>query len=436
MYSSFSLIGFFTITINRGVTLSSNSPFLKNQNLSRRHTRNGRCRAIAGSLLLFLTGCNALPASGPTEAQFNRAQRDPQKNTVGYGIVQVSSDLITLLASETPPTPSSLDNEAPHNLNSDNDTVGPGDVLQVSVYEVGSSLFSSVASAGSMGGAVGGNVLPSTSTSSTLPPLNVDGNGNIDVPFAGQVHVAGMTTAQVGEAIQSRLRNKSQSPQVMVRIAFDIANSVMVYGSVKAPNRIPLTPNRERILDVIALAGGADYRAKSDEDYMVRLTRNDHIAELPLKTIETDPTQNVVMQADDRVQVTFQPRTFTVFGAAGTVTQTYFIKPTLTLGEAIAQVGGPEDARADPNAVYLFRFEDADVLQRLGMPVNKNAKTAPVVYQLDMMNPSSYFFAQRFMMRNRDIIYIANSSTNRFYKFFGLITTIVTPGTQMGGLGK
>ncbi|MDT8870483.1 polysaccharide biosynthesis/export family protein [Komagataeibacter rhaeticus] len=103
--------------------------------------------------------------------------------------------------------------------------------------------------------ASGTNTLPSSASSSTLPPVVVDGSGNILVPFAGQIHVTGMTAHQVADAILARLKQKSQSPQVLVRIASDIANSVMVYGGVRMPSRIPLTPNREHILDVIALAG-------------------------------------------------------------------------------------------------------------------------------------------------------------------------------------
>ncbi|MCJ8355722.1 polysaccharide biosynthesis/export family protein, partial [Novacetimonas hansenii] len=137
-----------------------------------------------------------------------------------------------------------------------------------------------------------------------------------------EVHVAGLTTSQAVEAITTQLKGKSQSPQVMVRIATDIANSVMVYGAVQHPSRISLTPNRERILDVIALAGGQDHPAQAHEDYTVRLTRNGRIAEMPLKTIEIDPQQNIVVQPGDRVQLTFQPRSFTVFGASGRVTQT------------------------------------------------------------------------------------------------------------------
>ncbi|WP_235450424.1 polysaccharide biosynthesis/export family protein [Komagataeibacter europaeus] len=431
----------FTITSNRGVTLTI-CCFLKDLNLLRRHVCLGQPLAVIGSVLLLLTGCNSLPDSGPTEAQVNHAQRNPQKNTIGYGIVQVTPELVSLLAGEAPPALSSLDTNNAPTTRTNNDTVGPGDVLQIAIYEIGSALFSPSSAAMTASSASGTNTQPSPSTAASLPLLSVDGSGDVDVPFAGLIHVTGMTTDQLAETIQARLKKKSQSPQVLVRIASDIANSVMVYGGVQRPSRIPLTPNRERILDVIALAGGEERpsgderQPQTDEDYVVRLIRNGRIAEMPLKAIENDPAQNILMQPGDRVQLTFQPRTFTVFGASEHVTQMHFRTPTLTMAEAISRVGGPVDARADPNAVYLFRFENTDVLRRLGLPVDANAPTSPVVYQLDMMNPSNYFLAQKFFMQDRDLIYIANSSSNKFYKFFGLISTIIAPGITAAWIAK
>ena len=397
--------------------------------------RRGYLVAIGGGLLL-LAGCNSLPDSGPTEAQVKHAQHDPKKNNLGYGIVQVSPELIALLQSKAPPLFSSFDIATAGLSHASNDTVGPGDVLQISIYEVGSALFSPSSASMAASSASGTNTTPSSSTASSLPLVTVDGSGNIEIPFASQIHVTGMTTNDVSLAITARLKQKSMAPQVVVRIVSDIANSVMVYGGVRHPSRITLTPNQERILDVIALAGGEDHTTQSDEDYTVRLIRNEQVAELPLKTIENDPQQNIVMQPGDRVQLVFQPRSYTVFGASGQVTQTQFSTPTLTMAEAISRVGGPIDSRADPNAVYLFRFENADVLRSLGMPIDENATTGPIIYKIDMMNPSNYFLADKFMMRDRDLIYVANASSNKFYKFFGLISTLVSPGITAAWIAK
>ncbi|GEN15115.1 hypothetical protein NCH01_15460 [Neoasaia chiangmaiensis] len=147
-----------------------------------------------------------------------------------------------------------------------------------------------------------------------------------------------------------------------------------------------------------------------------------------LGTLEAHPDQDIRAKPGDRIHVIYQPRTYTVFGASERVTETPFRSPDLTLAEAIARVGGPADQRADPNAVFLFRFEDIPAARRMGITTPAIGQWVPVVYKLDMMNPNSYFLAQKLPMKNKDLIFIANAKTNRFYKFNQLIGTLIGQG--------
>lgn len=238
-----------------------------------------------------------------------------------------------------------------------------------------------------------------------------------------------MTSEQIEAEIQNRLKGKSESPQVMVKIETDLENSVIVYGAVKRSGRIPLTLHQERLIDAIALAGGS---MQQPEDTIVRLDRHGNQAETSLRDLEQDPTQNILLQAGDRIQLIIEPRTFTAFGAAHEVTETSFNTSTVNLAEALARVGGPADSQADPNAIFLFRYEDADIAQRLGLPVTSGETRMPIVYQLDMINPASYFLAEHFPMKNKDVLYIANAKTNKVNKAFNLINTLMSPGMQAG----
>ncbi|RFD19256.1 polysaccharide export protein [Komagataeibacter melaceti] len=367
---------------------------------------------------LGLAGCNTLPNSGPTESEFKHAQKDPKKNSVGYGIVQISPDLITLLNSEKPPSFSMLANDV--QKSHPNDRVGPGDSLDIAIYEMGVGVFT----AGS----------PTSAPSSTAKPtmisaVPVDGNGDITLPYIGLLHVSGLTSEQIESEIQQRLKGKSQSPQVMVKIQTDLENSVIVYGGVKRSGRIPLTLHQERLIDAIALAGG---NMEQPEDVIVRLERHGNQAETSLRDLEEDPTQNILLQAGDRIQLIREPRTFTAFGAAHQVTETPFNTSSVNLAEALARVGGPSDSQADPNAIFLFRYENADIAQRLGLPVTTGETKMPIVYQLDMINPASYFLAEHFPMKNKDVLYIANAKTNKLGKAFNLINTLMSPGMSAG----
>lgn len=376
--------------------------------------------------IILLAGCNTLPDSGPVESTILNDAKKPETNPLGFSIVQLDPSVISSLASQSPPLLSALGDgmrDRPRG-----DRIGPGDVLQVSIFELGSGLFGGGSAGGMSSG--GSNPLmsgagPGTSvTSENLPPIVVDSSGAVDVPYVGRLQATGRTTTQLAAAIKGGLKGQSQNPQVLVRITTDITNAVIVSGDVKKPGREPLTLAHERLLDMIAIAGGPGH---APEDTMVQLNRDGRTARIPLRTLQDQPDQNVTLVPGDRVQVTYQPRSFTVFGATSKVSETAFNTPELTLAEALARIGGPLDERADPNAVFLFRFEDRQAAARLGLPVRPGIGAAPVVYELDMMNPTSYFVAQKFAMKDKDLVYIANAKTNKFYKFFNLISLIIGP---------
>ena len=374
--------------------------------------------------LALLASCNTLPDSGPVEQKILESARTPQANPLGFRIVPLSPAVVDAVAAGAPQPLSSLDGGLGDRAQ--NDRIGPGDVLQVSIFELGSGLF-----AGGGGGAAGaanpltGGPGPSTSvTSENLPPIAVDAGGTVDVPYVGRIRASGRTTTELAGAIQAGLKGQSQNPQVLVRISTDIANAVVVGGDIRKPGREPLTLAHERLLDMIAIAGGPTH---PPEDVTVQLERGRRSARIPLETLQDSPDQNIALIPGDRIQVSYHPRSFTVFGATAKVSETPFNAPQLSLAEALARIGGPLDERADPNAVFLFRFENPQVAAGLGVPVRRGARAAPVVYQLDMMNPTSYFLAQRFAMKDKDLVYIANAKTNKFYKFFNLISLIIGP---------
>ena len=407
-----------------------------------------------GACLLTQSGCGSLPNSGPTESEVYEAQKDPKKNTLGFGIVQISADLLTLIASEQPTPLSTLETVTSRDLH--NDRVGPGDTLQVSIYELGNSLFSggganasgastmeAMAGSQTMGGASSTNVMLGNSTpdpkgssaalGTNLPPIVVSGQGTITVPYVGTIPVAGKTVEQIASDVRVGLSKKSQAPQVIVRMVQGVTNAAMVYGDVKHPGRVLLTPSRECLLDIIAIAQGTTH---PPEDSIIQLTRGGHVVRVPMTVPENNPSQDIQIQPGDRIEVIFKPRTYTVFGAALKVTEVPFQVPELTLSEALARSGGPIDSRGDPNGVFLLRFEDNNIVRRLGFPVAEGSPVTPVVYQIDMMNPGSYFLAQRFFMKDKDVIYFSNAKANEFYKLFGLISTIIQPGITAGYMAR
>jgi len=291
--------------------------------------------------------------------------------------------------------------------------IGVGDLVAVTIYEAASGgLFSG--DTGAIGGAK--NV--------TLPPQPVSRSGTISVPYAGDIRAAGLTAAAVEDNIEAALRDKAIEPQVMVTLTENPSSFVTVAGEVGSPGRIPLNLDGDRVLDVIAAAGGSRSPAY---DSFVRVTRGSESVEVKLARIVEDPAQNIYLRPDDQIYVTTDPQTFVAFGATAQNAIFPFQSDKLTLAEAVGRAGGLLDSRADATGVFVFRYEDEDLYYAMGGKRSGGPAGVPVVYRLDLKQPASYFAAQRFLMRDSDIIYVSNAPSTDLQKFIGILT---------GGLGS
>ena len=382
------------------------------------------------AVVALLAGCSSLPTSGPSNSEIKEDFANPATNPLGARLVD-----LTPAVTETLRTVPDRQLGAIDRLRSSRaiDLLGPGDVLSVTIYEAGAGLFN--ARRASADGGTDTAPPPSGSTGETLPRLQVDRNGTISVPYAGTIKVAGSTTTQVQRMIESRLAQQASQAQVLVTLFTNGSNVVYISGDVKNSGRIPLSLSRERLLDIVALAGGPTH---SPQDTVVKVTRRGRQASTSLTAIQTNPDENIAVEPLDRIQADYLPRSFLSFGATGRVAQLPFDSAQVSLAEAVARVGGLNDDRANPEGVYLFRFESGRNARAIGLPVLPEAANAPdvpgalpagipVVYHVNMRDPQSYFALQRFTMRDKDVIYIANAPTVQLYKFLQLIYTFTTP---------
>lgn len=192
------------------------------------------------------------------------------------------------------------------------------------------------------------------------------------------------------------------------------ANSAYLFGDVTRPGRIALSAARQRLLDAVATSGGAK---AAGADTLIRFTRGDEAAEMRLGDIRAGSVDDLFLLPGDRIELVREPRSFSVFGATPKVSQVPFDTLTVSLAEALARVGGPNDVQADPKAIFLFRYDAAAIA----------AGRAPVIYRLNLMKPEGYFLAQRFEVHDKDLIYIANAASNPVSKFVGIINQFFAP---------
>ncbi len=367
---------------------------------------------------LLLGGCATLPSNGPTGPEVRKAAR-ASDNVLGFSIIPVDVLLVQRLAGaprEEAGALLSLSASAPI------DALGPGDVVNIDIFEVGTTLFQRNGTL--IGGDPSGLSQVAAADGQPISGLVIDREGAVTIPYAGRIVIAGRTLAEAQKLIEARLRGLSQSPQVIMTLRQNVTNTVYIMGTVAKPGRMALTLGHETLLEAIANAGGAGL---SPQDMIVRFTRKGISVEVQLQDIRAGSPEDLVLIPGDKIELIHQPRSFSVFGAANKIAQVPFDTRTVSLAEALARAGGPSDAAADPRAIFVFRFE-AVSLAPAGkfIDASSNGRT-PVIYQLNMMKPASYFLAQQFPIHDKDVIYISNSLANRPTKFVQIINQLFSP---------
>ncbi len=374
-------------------------------------------------------GCSYLPASGPGHRAITigaTASLTAGKKEIAYDyvLVDITSDVINLVESIT--LGSLYDSFGVRARYSPDLTLGEGDVIQITVFE---------SSTGGLFIPPDAGVRPGNFV--TLPPQKIDRSGDISVPYAGRVRASGRTLMQVQSAVERRLSPRAVEPQVVVSLVEQTAVPVTVIG--EAASQLQLNPN-ERILDVIARSGGV--RGKPFELF-VTLQRRGRNETIHFPRLVRKASENVYAQPGDTIYVHREKQKFVAVGALGAggqdsgVTGIFdFEEERVSLMEAIAQAGGLLDFRADASSVFIYRTEFRSSLESMGVDLSHfdpDQKLIPTIYRANFLDPSSFFFAQRFPIRHKDAIYVANSDSVELEKF--LINTRLITSTIAGVSG-
>jgi len=114
---------------------------------------------------------------------------------------------------------------------------------------------------------------------------------------------------------------------------------------------------------------------------------------------------------------------------SGLTGQYAFEQERLSLNEAVARAGGLLDVRANPKQVFLYRLEHRAMLERLQVDLRAfpaEQDMIPVVYRANFRDPSSFFFAQSFPMRHKDVIYASNADVVEISKFLAFLQQVTS----------
>jgi polysaccharide export outer membrane protein len=367
-----------------------------------------------------------LPGTGPkSDAVESNATAGVRSSTpLAYALVDVTADTIGFLSQ---PNLITFRGEFPDKRAKPTQVVGVGDTLNISVFEAApGGLFTP----GQAAGARPGNFVD-------LPAQAVDQKGSIYVPYAGEIPAAARTIPEIQQAIVARLRNRAIEPQVVVSLNQQHSSVVSVLGDVNTPGVLALNSVGERLLALIARAGGPKFEAV--ETY-VTLQRDGRRVKVLLSHIVHDPRENIFVRPNDVIFLTREAPTFTALGALnqnvfGFNSEIPFDVETLTLAQAMGKAGGLNDQQSDPGEIYVYRFEDRAFLAKLGVDTTRFVyDRIPTIYHLNLRDPSGLLLAAGFQMRTKDVMYVANAKVVDYYKLLTLINNTTATGSNAANL--
>jgi len=141
--------------------------------------------------------------------------------------------------------------------------------------------------------------VPSTEISAVSGIYTIDSEGSVNLPHIGRVKIAGLTPGAAESAIENAYKSREiyTNPDVVITMQAQ-SRFVNVGGEVKAPQRVPFTPDLT-ILSAISAAGGFSTFA---EGRKVRLLRDNQVMIVDVIKIRANPSLDVQLKPGDRIE--------------------------------------------------------------------------------------------------------------------------------------
>lgn len=364
---------------------------------------------LASALVLSCAACTVVPGSNMSRMNSVWFDDTPEDYTPAETEIRYIPINATLLANmNTPATrQATLSSDLEQQLNDYQYRVGPGDVLTITVWEhpeltIPAGSFRTAAE--------GGN--------------EVKADGTVFYPYAGELQVNGLTTAEIKAQLEQKLASVIKRPQVDVRVADFRSQRVYVSGAVRQPGVVPVTKIPLTLIDAIEQLGGLANNASWGD---IQLTRNGETQSISLRSLyETGAwSENLLLQHGDLIHV---PRNDAdkvfVLGEVNRPQGILMSRTGTSLAEALASANGINENRADGRGIYVLRntgvSRDED-----GMPVY-NA----TIYHLNAASAVGFMLADKFTLSPRDIVYVSPAPITRWNRFLSqLLPSIIATDT-------
>jgi polysaccharide export outer membrane protein len=282
-------------------------------------------------------------------------------------------------------------------------TVGPGDVLQITVWdhpELAAAL---------------GQPAATTRDADAAPGFVVDEAGNIQFPYAGVVHVAGDSTETIRHKIVSRISRVYKSPEVTVRITSYRASQIYVDGEVGKPGAQQINDIGMTLTQAIGRAGGFTGAADQGEVTLVRGGTSYPINFNEIVKSGHNPN-DLVLKPGDMLRVGSRDE-HGIF-VMGEVNKPATVLPMrngrLSLAQALSEAGSINPNTAKAKELFVIR--------------TSTTGSQPQIYHLDATSPVSMVLANQFALQPKDVVYVDNGGLVKFNRVLNLLLPAINAG--------
>ncbi len=233
-------------------------------------------------------------------------------------------------------------------------------------------------------------------------------NGDVTIPYVGQVVIDGKTKEEAQSFINEVLKTFYQDPETIVKI--EQYNSAYVYitGAINRPLAILLSEQPLKVLDALIRAG----YVKDQKSYMktALLRRGDEVYEIDLYELlnKNNTDLDIYLRKDDVLHVsesdTDQAYAFGEFTTSGPIS----VYRDLTLTELLA-TKGINKATAKTKNIYVMR-EDLTKFLHID------------IYSINLNNPAAFIAANNFYILPNDIVFIPSTKLVKWNNVISLLT--------------
>lgn len=346
------------------------------------------------ALCAALAACGSLPRGAAIQAEVVRGADQPEAD---FAVYEVTKAFLPSVA-EWPGAQSETREWLPNSQGSNAQLIRTGDTLNLIIWDSAENSL----------------LLAPGERSTNLSNLRVAPDGSIFMPYVGKLRVVDRTPDGARALVQRALEDVAPGAQVQLSMSEGRVNSIDMVGGVNAPGNVILPDQDFSVLAAISAAGGVSTALTNPQ---IKLVRENKTYQTSVSRLFDDPRLDTRLRGGDSIIVENDSRYFLSLGAAGAENQFRFNRDRVSALDALAIVGGVDDARANPKGVLILREYPVSALAA----GTRGPRRERVVFTIDLTTSDGLFSARNFFIQSGDLVLATESPVSNVRTIVGLI---------------